>query len=141
MRSYQIWWEVITWELLRQYVHFYSTFVGELISHGITFQMHLKLIFQETFQTDFASKRQLMHGITTQLHEKLILQRIACNVYIFIHEKHEIGSTITNSMVSVVLPWKTGFKYIYGTYDMNMSKVRPIWNVNGEMDWSKWFNT
>ena len=78
MRSYQIWWEVITWELLRQYVHFYSTFVGELISHGITFQMHLKLIFQETFQTDFASKRQLMHGITTQLHVKLILQRIAC---------------------------------------------------------------
>ena len=44
-------------------------------------------------------------------------------------------------MVSVVLPWKTGFKYIYGTYDMNMSKARPIWNVNGEMDWSKWFNT
>ena len=34
------------------------------------------------------------------------------NVYIFIHEKHEIGSTITNSMVSVVLPWKTGIKYI-----------------------------
>ena len=63
------------------------------------------------------------------------------NVYIFIHEKHEIGSTITNSMVSVVLPWKTGIKYIYGTYDMNMVKVRPIWNVNGEMDWSKWFNT
>ena len=29
------------------------------------------------------------------------------NVYIlFIHEKHEIGSTITNSMVSAVLPWK-----------------------------------
>ena len=28
------------------------------------------------------------------------------NVYIFIHEKHEIGSTITNIMVSVVLPWK-----------------------------------
>jgi len=48
------------------------------------------------------------------------------NVYIFIHEKHEIGSTITNSMVSVVLPWKTGFKYINGTYDMNMSKVLPI---------------
>ena len=34
------------------------------------------------------------------------------NVYIFIHEKHEIGSTITNSMVSEVLPWKTGIKYI-----------------------------
>ena len=48
------------------------------------------------------------------------------NVYIFIHEKHEIGSTITNSMVSEVLPWKTGFKYINGTYDMNMSKVLPI---------------
>ena len=29
------------------------------------------------------------------------------NVYIFIHEKHEMGSTITNSMVSVVLPKKT----------------------------------
>ena len=43
-----------------------------------------------------------------------------------IYEKHEIGSTITNSMVSVVLPWKTGFKYINGTYDMNMSKVLPI---------------
>ena len=57
---------------------------------------------------------------------KKIHAGVMFNVYIFIHEKHEIGSTITNSMVSVVLPWKTGFKYINGTYDMNMSKVLPI---------------
>ena len=28
------------------------------------------------------------------------------NVYIFIHERHEIGSTITNCMVSEVLAWE-----------------------------------
>ena len=40
-------------------------------------------------------------------------------------------------MVFVVLPWKDWDQIIYGTYDIDMVIVQPIWNVEGEMDWER----
>ena len=41
-------------------------------------------------------------------------------VYMFIHERHKFGSTLTNCMVSKVLPRKTGIKHIYEEYGIKV---------------------
>ena len=57
---------------------------------------------------EIMTKWRDLFGVSSSCMSETYLQwcRMEINVYIFIHEKHELGSTITNSMVSVVLPWK-----------------------------------
>ena len=67
----------------------------------------------------------IISGIVLNPHEIAPLQGSNCffllhNVYIFIHERHKLGSTITNCMVSEVLPRKTGIKHIYEEHGLKI---------------------